>query len=118
MKKNILSEVLTQDWCAYCGAKEHQYMVRGIEEEASQPIFFCEECFDDLRQPSRKMQCAFCGLFAEYGVWKAKRWNTYASIDTQEITHVPHRRVLCGEHFEELLEEVRSRPRQSQLKDY
>lgn len=118
MKKNILAEVMKQQYCAICSTGESiTHRIVPLSDVNKQPLHICQTCYDEELIKTGS-SCTYCGKIATYGTWRTRRWNQLGGVNTKDITREPHHRILCETHFNELLEEVKSRERQSNIKDF
>lgn len=118
MKKNILSEILTDRSCAICESGSIQNHVVHLTGEDERQIHLCNLCVDRLRSGVGANSCAACGRFAEFGTWKLERVSERGNRNAVDFQMVPEYRLLCPDHFDERFEEIKNRNRQSTLRDW
>lgn len=102
--------------CAVCDSGSTQYDIVHLQWKQSGRLRLCEDCLDNLMNAEET--CAYCGSYAQYGTSTTKRWDKYGSVDAQEIQKVPKYRLLCKQHFQELVNQVEARARQARLTDF
>lgn len=78
----------------------------------------CEKCFEDLINEKSPYRCGLCNQGAEYGTWSVESYRTYDHRDPRTMRYVPEYRLFCENHFQNLIDTIESRPRQTRLSEY
>lgn len=116
-----VEEISPERFCAFCDRSSSHYSVGPLTDDVpvNDVLRVCDACFEDLLGgDATSKKCAFCGKQAVYGTMRNRRVYKYGSRSAVTIERMPHYYVLCGDHFEEALNEVQKQKSQSQISDF